>query len=103
MYEIGRIFRNEGIWTCHNPEFTTIEVFICHSFHNVDLMTIEIVIQLVCEKCFQPIFDGLFQMYEAYSDYDSMMNTAEEIVNRCALAVDDKLTIEYQVHFLYFL
>lgn len=26
MYEIGRIFRNEGLSTRHNPEFTTIEV-----------------------------------------------------------------------------
>ncbi|OWM69288.1 hypothetical protein CDL15_Pgr025475 [Punica granatum] len=50
VYEIGRIFRNEGISTRHNPEFTTIE------------------------------------MYEAYSDYESMMNMAEEIVTRCALA-----------------
>ncbi|XP_058729026.1 lysine--tRNA ligase, chloroplastic/mitochondrial-like isoform X1 [Vicia villosa] len=27
VFEIGRIFRNEEISTCHNPEFTTIEVF----------------------------------------------------------------------------
>ncbi|KAG8657723.1 lysine--tRNA ligase, chloroplastic/mitochondrial [Manihot esculenta] len=60
VYEIGRIFRNEGISTRHNPEFTTIE------------------------------------MYEAFSDYQSMMNMAEEIVTRCALAVHGKLTIEYQ-------
>ncbi|XP_028807288.1 lysine--tRNA ligase, chloroplastic/mitochondrial [Neltuma alba] len=60
VYEIGRIFRNEGISTRHNPEFTTIE------------------------------------MYEAYSDYQSMMNLAEEIVTRCALAVHGKLTIDYQ-------
>lgn len=26
MFEIGRIFRNEGISTRHNPEFTSIEV-----------------------------------------------------------------------------
>lgn len=26
VYEIGRIFRNEGLSTRHNPEFTTIEV-----------------------------------------------------------------------------
>lgn len=26
VYEIGRIFRNEGMSTRHNPEFTTIEV-----------------------------------------------------------------------------
>ncbi|XP_020111695.1 lysine--tRNA ligase, chloroplastic/mitochondrial-like isoform X2 [Ananas comosus] len=60
VYEIGRIFRNEGISTRHNPEFTTIE------------------------------------MYEAYSDYESMMTMAEEIVTRCALAVHGKLNIDYQ-------
>lgn len=60
VYEIGRIFRNEGISTRHNPEFTTIE------------------------------------MYEAYSDYRSMMDMAEEIVTRCALAVHGKLTVDYQ-------
>ena len=26
VYEIGRIFRNEGLSTRHNSEFTTIEV-----------------------------------------------------------------------------
>jgi aspartyl/asparaginyl-tRNA synthetase len=26
VYEIGRIFRNEGISTRHNPEFTSVEV-----------------------------------------------------------------------------
>lgn len=36
-------------------------------------------------------------MYEAYSDYQSMMNMTEEIVTRCALAVNGKLTIDYQV------
>ncbi|EXC34535.1 Lysine--tRNA ligase [Morus notabilis] len=60
VYEIGRIFRNEGISNRHNPEFTTIE------------------------------------MYEAYSDYESMMDMAEEIVTRCALAVHGKLSIDYQ-------
>ncbi|KAK9072554.1 hypothetical protein SSX86_008988 [Deinandra increscens subsp. villosa] len=60
VYEIGRIFRNEGISTRHNPEFTTIEI------------------------------------YEAYSDYESMMNMAEEIVTQCALAVNGKLTVDYQ-------
>jgi lysyl-tRNA synthetase class 2 len=27
VYEIGRIFRNEGIDTTHNPEFTTLELY----------------------------------------------------------------------------
>jgi lysyl-tRNA synthetase class 2 len=31
VYEIGRIFRNEGIDTRHNPEFTTIELYEAYS------------------------------------------------------------------------
>ena len=27
MYEIGRVFRNEGIDTRHNPEFTMLEAY----------------------------------------------------------------------------
>ena len=27
VYEIGRIFRNEGISTKHNPEFTMLELY----------------------------------------------------------------------------
>ena len=27
VYEIGRLFRNEGMDATHNPEFTTIEVY----------------------------------------------------------------------------
>ncbi|CAM6086648.1 unnamed protein product [Calypogeia fissa] len=60
VYEIGRIFRNEGISTRHNPEFTSIE------------------------------------MYQAYADYHDMMDLAEELVTRCALAVHGSLTINYQ-------
>lgn len=36
-------------------------------------------------------------MYEAYSDYQSMMDMAEEIVTQCSLEVNGKLTIDYQV------
>ncbi len=31
VYEIGRLFRNEGMSTKHNPEFTTIEAYIAYS------------------------------------------------------------------------
>lgn len=30
VYEIGRVFRNEGISTKHNPEFTMLELYIAH-------------------------------------------------------------------------
>ena len=32
-----------------------------------------------------------------FSDYESMINMAEEIVTRCTLAIHGKLTIDYQV------
>jgi lysyl-tRNA synthetase class 2 len=36
VFEIGRIFRNEGISTKHNPEFTTIELY--EAYGNIDSM-----------------------------------------------------------------
>ncbi len=31
VYEIGRLFRNEGVSNRHNPEFTTVEAYIAYS------------------------------------------------------------------------
>ncbi|MEG2685052.1 MAG: lysine--tRNA ligase [Erysipelotrichaceae bacterium] len=40
VYEIGRLFRNEGMDTKHNPEFTTVEAYVAYSDLNgmMDLM-----------------------------------------------------------------
>ena len=36
VYEIGRVFRNEGISTRHNPEFTMIELYEAYAdFHDI--------------------------------------------------------------------
>ena len=37
VYEIGRIFRNEGMDTKHNPEFTTVELYEAYADYN-DIM-----------------------------------------------------------------
>ena len=37
VYEIGRIFRNEGMDTKHNPEFTTVELYESYADFN-DMM-----------------------------------------------------------------
>jgi lysyl-tRNA synthetase class 2 len=39
VYEIGRIFRNEGLSTRHNPEFTSLELYQAYSDYN-DMMTL---------------------------------------------------------------
>ena len=36
VYEVGRIFRNEGMDTKHNPEFTTVELYQAYTdFHGM--------------------------------------------------------------------
>ena len=50
VYEIGRIFRNEGMSIKHNPEFTTIELYEAYADYN-DIMEItENLIAHVAEK-----------------------------------------------------
>lgn len=39
VYEIGRIFRNEGISTKHNPEFTTVEIYQAYADYE-DMMAL---------------------------------------------------------------
>ncbi|OEH84380.1 lysine--tRNA ligase [Desulfuribacillus stibiiarsenatis] len=60
VYEIGRVFRNEGISTRHNPEFTMIE------------------------------------LYEAYADYQDIMNLTEEMIAFCSEKVLGTTVVEYQ-------
>lgn len=51
VYEIGRVFRNEGISVRHNPEFT------------------------------------LMELYEAYTDYNGMMELVESMIRHVAVKV----------------
>lgn len=60
VYEIGRIFRNEGMDTRHNPEFTTIE------------------------------------LYQAYTDYNGMMDITEDMVIHCCEKVLGTTKVMYE-------
>jgi len=52
VYELGRIFRNEGISTKHNPEFTSVEIYQAFSNY-VDMMdlTEELIKDIVADTC----------------------------------------------------
>ena len=58
VYEVGRIFRNEGMDTKHNPEFTTIELYEAYTdFHGMmDLVEemMKAVTQKVCGSLIIP-------------------------------------------------
>ncbi len=60
VYEIGRVFRNEGVDTRHNPEFT------------------------------------LMELYQAYTDYEGMMELTESLFRHLAGTVCGSTTITYQ-------
>ena len=50
VYEVGRIFRNEGMDTKHNPEFTTIELYQAYTdFHGMMDM-VEDMMKTVAQK-----------------------------------------------------
>ncbi len=59
VYEIGRVFRNEGLDTRHNPEFT------------------------------------LMELYQAYTDYNGMMDLTENMFRHVAQEVLGSTTISY--------
>jgi len=59
VYEINRSFRNEGISTQHNPEFTMLE------------------------------------FYQAYSDYQDLMNLTEEMLQTVVQAVTGGLEVQF--------
>jgi lysyl-tRNA synthetase class 2 len=47
VFELGRIFRNEGISTNHNPEFTTVEVYQANAdYEDMMVLTEEMVASL---------------------------------------------------------
>ena len=101
VYEVGRIFRNEGMDTKHNPEFTTIELYQAYTdFHGMmelveDMM--KTVAQKVCGSLVIPyqghqIDLGNWQrltMVEAvkkYSDVDYYDWKSDEDAIACAKA-----------------
>jgi lysyl-tRNA synthetase, class II len=49
VYEIGRIFRNEGISTKHNPEFTMLELYEAYSDYEGMMTITEDIIATICE------------------------------------------------------
>jgi lysyl-tRNA synthetase class 2 len=58
VYEVGRIFRNEGMDTSHNPEFTTLEMYQAYTdyFGMMDLIE-ELFVHLTKTICGSDVID----------------------------------------------
>ncbi len=50
VYEVGRIFRNEGMDTKHNPEFTTIELYQAFTDYHGMMDLVEELYKLLAER-----------------------------------------------------
>ena len=52
VYELGRIFRNEGVSTRHNPEFTSVEIYQAYAdYHDMMGLTEQLIAAVCCEVC----------------------------------------------------
>lgn len=50
VYELGRLFRNEGIDTTHNPEFTTIELYEAYADATMHMKFLETMLRTVTKR-----------------------------------------------------
>ena len=52
VYELGRIFRNEGVSTRHNPEFTSVEIYQAYAdYHGMMEITEQLIVAAAREVC----------------------------------------------------
>ena len=52
IYELGRIFRNEGVSSRHNPEFTSVEIYQAFADYQTMMnMTEELIVSLCFQIC----------------------------------------------------
>ncbi len=50
VYELGRVFRNEGVDTRHNPEFTTLESYEAYADYEDVMRMLEEMVSTVCQS-----------------------------------------------------
>jgi len=108
VYELSRIFRNEGISWKHNPEFTMLEFYEAYSnYEDLMEMTQTLITQVVEKVCGSRVitYDGRtidFNNWSRLSMYDAIIKfspepiTLDEIRDRSKVEVHlKKLHAEY--------
>ena len=50
VYELGRIFRNEGVSTKHNPEFTMLESYEAYADYKDVMSLVETMVSEICQQ-----------------------------------------------------
>ncbi|QJB71079.1 lysine--tRNA ligase [Mycoplasma sp. 1654_15] len=64
VYEIGKIFRNEGVDTTHNPEFTSIEFYEAYANLEIMMERTEAIFKYLVDKLNIPNKKVVFGEYE---------------------------------------
>jgi len=66
VYEIGRVFRNEGVSTRHNPEFTLLELYWAY----VKMEDVQNLVQELCRTVAREVFGSeKIQVHETVLDF----------------------------------
>ena len=80
VYEINRNFRNEGISTKHNPEFTMVELYV--AYHDYEWMMnfsenlIKTIVARVCDSMEVPYGNLVLNFGLTFQTYDHLSSSA---------------------------
>lgn len=81
VYEIGRVFRNEGISVRHNPEFTLMELYQAYTDYNGMMELVESMIRHVAVKVLgtaKVMFDGVELDFEKPFEKITMIDAVKK-------------------------
>ena len=93
VYEVGRIFRNEGMDAYHNPEFTTIEMYEAYTDYFGMMDMIEDLYKTVTEKVCGTL-DISYQGTEIHMGDWTRMSMAEAVKKYAGVDYNDWATDE---------
>ena len=93
VYEVGRIFRNEGMDAYHNPEFTSIEMYEAYSDYFAMMDLIEDMYKTVTQKVCGTL-DITYQGTEIHMGEWTRMTMAEAVEKYAGVRYDDWATDE---------
>ncbi len=120
VYEINRNFRNEGVSTRHNPEFTMLEFYLAHYDYRYMMTFVEDMFRVaalkVCNELLLPYGDHMINLAQPFerisvknavikygkcSEKDLQPSLIDALLKKHKLSVSGGMSVEEKVYLLF--